>query len=274
MKISNIKRSFSESSFLKVFSLIKKNLNIYLYTIVLDFIFLALIIFIGKYFGSLIPQDPQEIMALFKTQTNLLLFVLIYPLIYYLFAIFVYSITKLSILNLIKKLYEKNKFTLKGFGKFYLLNTLLFIIFFFTTWILFGILALILTKDFLKYLILILSIPLLFFIYSIINISHTLFIKNEKNKIIKKSFKIAFNKINNYGMFIVWNIILTLIYLLFYNIIHLIFRFFIFTNKEILTTYGSIYLKIFNIISIIFIYLIIAFNRIYFYERIDKNVLQ
>ena len=310
MKNPNIKKRFVESSFYRVYHLIKKNPNIYLYTIILDFIFLALLISIGKYFGSFIPQDPQQIIALFKTQTNLLLFVFIYPLLYYLFVIFIYSITKLSILNLIKSLYKKHKFTLKGLGKFYLLNILIFIIFFFVALIVLGILALILRRDFLKYVILILSIPFLFFIYSIINISHTLFIKllnpkdskgfrseaskpfrkskafskrlgNSKNfqsnirkQTIKKSLNITFNKINKYGMFIIWNIILILIYLLFYNIIHLIFRFLIFTNKEILTAYGSTYLKIFNIVSIIFIYLIIAFNRIYFYERIDKNVLQ
>jgi len=272
--MKKIKRLFLESSFLKVFNIIKKNPNIYFYTIILDFILLAVIISIGKYFGSLIPQDPQQLMNLFKTSTNLLLFVFGYPLIYYLFVIFIYSITKLSILNLIKSLQEKNKFNLKGLGKFYLLNILLFIIFFLTALALLGILALILERGFLEYLVLILAIPFLFFVYSIINISHTLFIKEQKNKIIRKSFNIAFNKINKYGAFIIWNLILILTYLLLYNIIHLIFRFTIFTNQELLTTYGSIYLKIFNIISIIFIYLIISLNRIYFYKKIDKNVLQ
>lgn len=271
--ILSIKKSFLESTFLKVHRIIKKNPNIYVYTIVLDFIFLFLIIFIGKYFGSLIPQDPQQLMAFFKTTTNLLLFVFIYPVIYYLFVIFIYSMIKLSILNLIKSLYEKNRFSFKRLGKFYLLNILIFIIFFFSGLILFGLLALILRRDFLKYVILILLIPFLFFLYSIINISHTLFIKDGKKGIIKKNFNIAFNKINKYGMFIIWNFIIILIYLLFYNIIHLIFRLFIFVNREILTTYGSIYIKIFNIISLIVLYLIIAFNRIYFYERIDENVL-
>lgn len=273
MKNLNIKKSFLESSFFKVLKIIKKNSPIYLYTIIFDLIFLALIMTVGKYLGSLIPQDPQQLMELFKTQTNLLLFVIIYPIIYYLFVIFIYSITKLSILNLIKSLYEKNKFNLKGLGIFYLLNILLFITFFLTASALLAVSALILERGFLKYLVLILAIPFLFFAYSTINISHTLFIKDQKNKIIKKSFNTAFNKINKYGTFIIWNIILILIYLILYNIIHLIFRLTLFTNKELLTTYGSTYLKIFNIISIIFIYLLISFNRIYFYERIDKNVL-
>lgn len=274
MKNINIKKRFAESSFLRVFNIIKKNPNIYLYTIILDFIFIALIMFIGKYFGSLIPQDPEQIMALFKTQANLLLFVFIYPTIYYLFIIFLYSITKLSILNMINQLYEKNKFNLKGIGKFYLLNILLFVIFLFIALFLLGLLALILQRDFIKYIALILLVPFLFFTYSMINISHTLFIRHQRNKIIKQSFNITFNKLKQYGMFIIWNLILTIIYLLFYNIIHLIFRFLIFSNQELLTAYGSIYLKAFNIISIIFICLLIAFNRIYFYERIGENVLQ
>ncbi len=274
MEKLNIKKRFVESSFLRVFNIIKKNPNIYLYTIILDFIFIALIMFIGKYFGSLIPQNPEQITALFKTQANLLLFVFIYPIIYYLFIIFLYSITKLSILNMINQLYEKNKFNLKGIGKFYLLNILLFVIFLFAALFLLGLLALTLQRDFIKYIALILLIPFLFFTYSMINISHTLFIRHQRKKIIRQSFNIAFNKIKRYGMFITWNLILTIIYLLFYNIIHLLFRFLIFSNKELLTAYGSVYLKAFNIISIIFIYLLIAFNRIYFYERIGENVLQ
>ena len=272
MRNFNIKKRFVESSFLRVFSIIKKNPNIYLYTIILDFIFVALIMFIGKYFGSLIPQNPQQLMDFFKSQANLLLFSLIYASIYYLLIIFIYSITKLSILKLIK--YKKSKFSMKSLGKFYSLNISIFAIFFFTILILLWVLAAILTRDFLKYLLLILLIPLIFFVYSIINISHTLFIKNQRERIIRKSFNIAFTKIKQYGMFIVWDILLALIYLLFYNLIHLFFRFIIFSNQELLTAYGNIYLKTFNIISVIFLYIIIAFNRIYFYERIDKNVLQ
>ena len=273
MKNFNIKKRFLESSFLKVINIIRKNLNVYFYTIVLDFIFLALIVLVGKYSGSLIPSNPQQLMDLFKSSTNLLLFVFGYPILFYLFVLFVYSITKLSILNLVKSLYEKNRFTLKRLCKFYLLNILLFVIFFFGGLILLGILALIFKKEFLTYVVLVLLIPFLFLLYSIINISNTLFIKSWEKGAIKKSFSIGFSNINKYGMFVIWDFAVILAYLLFYNIIHLIFRLFIFSNEEILTNYGGIYLKVFNIISLVVIYLVIAFNRIYFYERIDKDVL-
>jgi len=272
--MKKIKRLFLDSSFFRVLNIINKNRNTYLYTLVLDFIFLALIVIIGKYIGSLIPQDPQQLVDFFKSQANLLIFVIVYPIIYYIFVIFLYSITKLSILNLIKPLYEKQRFTLKGLGRFYLLNLLLFIIFLIAALVIMGILALILQKDFLKYVVLILAIPFFLLLYSIANISHTLFINNHRKKIIRQSFSIAFNKIKRYGSFIAWDILLILIYLIIYNIIHLIFRFTIFLNQQILTSYGPLYLKIFNIISIIVLYLIIAFNRIYFYETIKKNVLQ
>ncbi len=271
--IKQIKKRFLESSFLKVLSLIKNNPNIYLYTIAFDFLFLTLILLIGKYLGSLIPQDPDQIMALFKTQTNLLIFVFLYTVVYYLFIMFIYSTVKLTMLNLIKSLYEKNKFSLNRLGKFYLLNILIFLIFTLIGLILFAIFALILTREFLIYIVVIVLIPLIFFLYSIINISHIFFIKTDEKGIIKKSFKLSFNKINKYGMFIMWDIAFIAIYLLFYNIIHLIFRFFIFSNQQMLTSYGGLYLIIFNIFSLIVFYLIIAFNRIYFYKRIGKNVL-
>ena len=265
-------KKFKQSSFFRVFNIIKKNPNIYLYTLVLDFIFLAVIMFIGKYFGSLIPSDPQQITELFKTQTRILVFVLIYPVVYYTFITFIYSIVKLKILNFIINLYEKRKFTLKGLGKFYLLNLSLLAIFVFTALIILGILTLLLEKEVLASITLVLLIPFLFFLYSIINISHTFFI-NKKEKPLKSSFKILFTKINKYGLFIVWNLVLILIYLIFYNIIHLLLKFTIFSNQEILAAYGGIYLKTFNIISLIAIFLLIAFNRIYFYEIAGKNVL-
>jgi hypothetical protein len=262
---------FKQSSFLRVFNIIKKNPNIYLYTLVLDFIFLAVIMFIGKYFGSLIPSDPQQLTELFKTQTRMLVFVLIYPVVYYAFITFIYSLLKLKILNFITNLYEKRKFTLKRLGKFYLLNLSILALFVFTALILLGILTLLIQKEALAPITLILLIPFLFFLYSIINISHTFFI-NKKEKPLKSSFKILFTKINKYGMFIVWNIALILIYLIFYNIIHLLLKFTIFTNQEILAAYGGIYLKTLNIVSLIAVFLLIAFNRIYFYE-LGKNVL-
>lgn len=266
-----IKQKFLESYFLRVLGIIKRNFNVYFYTIILDFIFLALIFFVGKYFGSLIPSSPQELFNLFKSSTNLLLFVFLYPIAYYLFVLSVYSITKLIILNLIKSLYEENEFTLRRFGKFYLLNIMVFALFFFSALILLGILALIFKEDFLNYVVLILLAIFLFFLYSVINISHTLFIKNEGDKIIRKSINIAFNKIDRYGMFIVWNSAVVLVYLISYN---LIIRLLIFVNRDLFASYGGVYEKIFSIVSFVIIYLIIAFNRIYFYEKIDKDVLQ
>ena len=72
-------------------------------------------------------------------------------------------------------------------------------------------------------------------------------------------------------MFIIWNSVVILIYLVLHN---LILRLLIFVNKDLLVSYGSVYEKIFNVVSLVVIYLIMAFNRIYFYERIDEDVLQ
>jgi hypothetical protein len=113
----------------------------------------------------------------------------------------------------------------------------------------------------------------IFFFYSTINISHTLFIHDQRKHLIKDSFKITFHKLKIYYQFIIFNIAITLIYLIIYNILHFIFKFLVTKNQQILINYGSAYLKIFQISSIIFIYLLISFNRIYFYGRINKNVL-
>jgi hypothetical protein len=261
-----LKKSFLES--LDAFRFIRKNLNVYLFTIILDFIFLAAILFVGKYLGSLFPQDPQQIFAIFKTQANLLLFAIIYPILYYLFVVFLYSLTKLIILRKIMK-----QSSLKHIWKFYMLNILLFLTFLAATLIILGLLNLVLQSEFLKYVVFVLIIPYFFFVYSIINICHTLFVKNREN-VIKQSFMTAFKRIKTYFLFAVWDIILIAAYLLLYNIIHLIFRFFVFSNQALLDSFGSAYLTTFHAISVVFLYMILAFNRIYFYQRIDENVLQ
>ena len=269
--MKNLKKKFKYSTFFRVFNIIKNKPNNYLYSLVIDFIFLAIILSVGKYLGSLLPADPEKLMAIFKTQSNLLLFVIIYPIVYYLFVIFMYSIAKLGILNYIKGFYEENKFSIKNLGKFYILNILVFLIFLTSALLIFGIIALVLQQSFLKYVVLIILVPFLFFFYSILNISHMLFTKNNKNPI-KKSFQIAFNDIKNYGAFILWDLSLLGVYFLLYNLIHLILTYTLFTNENILASIAPSYLSAFNLISMIFIYIIIAFNRIYFFERI-KNVL-
>ena len=270
---SGIKKRFRESAFFKVIKVIRNNLGVYFYTLVFDFIFLGLIFFIGKYVGSFIPSDAQQLMDYFKSKANLLLFVTIYPVIYYLFVIFVYSITKLSVLNLVKAMHEKNKISLKGIGKFYVLNIIIFIIFFFSGVILMATLAFIFKKEFMSYATLVLAIPFLLLLYSVINISHTMFVKGFREKVARRSFKITVYKIKSYGMFLAWDIVLILVYLVVYNMINLLFKFFILTSSEMINSYGGVYVKTANIISLIFVYLIIAFNRVYFYERIDKSVL-
>ncbi|MBW2988705.1 hypothetical protein KY358_00140 [Candidatus Woesearchaeota archaeon] len=271
--MKKIKKMFRESSFLNVFRLIRKSPHIYLYTVIIDFIFLAFILIAGKFLGSLIPSDPARLMAVFKTQANLLLFVILYPVIFYLFVILIYSLAKLMILNIALSLYEKRRFKLQGFGKFYCLNLLLFIIFLTVALAFISLSSLIFKMDFLKYVALVFMLPFAFFSYSILNIAHTLFIKDRRSGMIRSSFKIAFHKTRAYSSFAFWSILLALSYLVIYNILHQLFRFTLFLNKDFLSAYGPLYVRIFNISSIIFVYLIIAFNRIYFLENIDKNVL-
>ena len=227
----------------------------------------------GKYLGSLVAGDPEQLINFFKTPTKLLIFLVTYSAAYYLFILFIYSAIKLLILNLIKSLCKEEKLRLKMIGRFYALNISIFAIFLFVGVVLYSLLYAIFDEEFLKYIILILSIPFLFFLYSVINVSHTIFAKEGKKGVIKKGFSIAFRKIVRYGAFLIWDFIIFAVYLLIYNLIHLIFRKFVFVNETLLASYGGLYLTIFNIASLIALYLVISFNRVYFYGGIDKDVL-
>ena len=267
IKMKKLKKRFVNSTFLSTLIKIEENKRTYLHTILIDFIFLALFLSIGRYIGSLIPSDPQQLLSIFKNSANLLVFAIAYPIIYYIFIIFLYSTTKLAILRLI----SKKQVSMKKIGSFFLLNLYIYLTFIIVGLLGMSVLGLIFKREFLKYILLALLIPFIFFLYSILNIAHTKFIKQE-TKLFRKSFKTTFKKIKTYGTFILWNISIALAYLLVYNIIHIILRYTLFANKNILTLYGGIYVQTFNIISLIFLYFIISFNRIYFLE-LAKNVL-
>jgi hypothetical protein len=76
--MNKFKKAFLNSSVFNALTIIKKTPNLYLYTIILDFVFLTIFIFLGKYLASFIPADAQQLMDIFKTQLNLLLLYLYY----------------------------------------------------------------------------------------------------------------------------------------------------------------------------------------------------
>ncbi len=273
LKINNL---FFNSYLFKTLKKLKNNFHLYSCTIVLDLIFLAVVLLMGKYLSLLLPLEPEELYPVMSSPTKLIFLIFVYPVVYYLFLIFIYSIMKLIVLGIIKKSFERSKLKLRRIFRFYLLNLSIFIIFSFV-----GIVSLVLIKIlfenvFYRYILTLLSIVYLFFFYSTIQISNIIFIKFDKTKLrrlLRDSFFIVFKKIMKYGTYLCWDIVGIFLYLLFYNIVHVIFRAFVFSNKELIIRYAPSYLRVFNIVSLVFVYFMLAFNRFYLYAIIDKNVL-
>lgn len=245
---------------------VRKEADKYLFTVVIDLLFLGGVLFVGKYLGSLVPE-PQQLLDIFGTQWRLLSFAFGYVVAYYSFAIFLYSLAKLFILRIL----EGKKPGIHGLSRFFLLNIILTLVIVAAGMLIWGVLLILFQQQWLKYLVLLIGVPFIFFSYVIFNISHVLFAKGERKKVFRRSVFLAFKPARYYG-FLVWNLVFIIGFLAFLNAIHFAIRYTFFTSAERIAAYASGYLMATNAVFLIFAYLVIAFNRVYFFEK--YHVLQ
>lgn len=250
----------------KTFSLIKNNPKIFFYIVIIDILFLGVLNLFYKLTDFLILKDTTEISKI------IVIFYLVITVLYYLLLVLIYSFFKYIILKKIKLLSGKIK---TGFKKFYLLNLLIFVVFFAAILLLNPIILLSVKEQYRPYVFLIINLPLFLIAYIFMNISHTIYSESKKTiikDIIKKTFGFM-GKIKNYiGIFLA-DIIAIVAYFMIFYLIGSLLKITVFKATFGATAY-TIYETIFVIITSIFLYLIIFFNRIYFYSIVkDKNVL-
>lgn len=115
-------------------------------------------------------------------------------------------------------------------------------------------------------LIIVIVIILLIYFYTLLNILHSIFLKETNlRKIIKQSFSRSF-KLSSYKIY--WHnfkviLISSLVLLLFYSFMKL----FVLTSMTAYLRYGGIYRWGLNLIMLITGYFLLLFNRINFYEK-------
>ena len=202
-------------------------------------------------------------MEMFGTQGKLLLFAVGYPVVYYVFAIFLYSIAKLHILKMIT---PHRKIGMSELPKFFLLSILVFGGIFLIGLIVMMVLAVAFKQDFLKYIILVLGVPYLILAYTIFNLSHSHFAKGDRQGLIRISLKDPFLHLG----YLPYDLLFFAGFFIVFNVINVILRYTIFLNQGMLSSFGPVYIKIYNALFLIVIYAVVAFNRIFFV----KNVLQ
>ena len=258
-------KKLKDSYFVKTFRLLKKNPDNLFLIFILDIWFVAALLLSSKLTGlsgKILFRQPLQ----FYSITPLLIFAVGY----YLVIMVIYSFFKYFVLHYLKGMSKKVKMGFKRFGSFFLLNfiviTFLFIIFIALN----GIFLLNVKSQLRTATLLLISIPFISFSYAIINIMHTLFINLKKNKeVLIKTIKIAFIGIKSYAGIYLSSIAILIAYYFFYYTISFILK-----NTASYMIYYSAYLKIFIILTGIILYLIIFFNRAYFYLIIKEKFLK
>lgn len=251
----------------KTFYAIKSNPMLFFNTLVFDFLFLVILYYINVLTRLSLPTEEA-----LTPNIGFVVSFLLFTMIYLLLLIFIYSFLKYCILDFIKmlvdlswkfrKITREKKFDLSRFFKFCFLNLIILVSSFIMFTILNAVYFFSVKQEYLNIIFLLTMVPLFLFIYAYLNITHSLFTLGfDLKETIRKGF-VLLKKIRSYYVVFISSVLFILAYSLIYFIIALI-----------ITSLTSVNLPVYNIvftvITTVVFYLIIAFNRTYFYLIVD-----
>lgn len=251
--------------FKKSFRLLKSNPDKTSLMVLFDALFLAAIF-------SLYRLANYFAQSLVIPKTALSAFVFIaFSLAYYLMILLAYSFFKYGILDFIKSLFEKTKFSFKRLGQFYSLNIMIAGIFF-AIILFFNFVLSSIKQSYAPFVFIIIAIPYLLLLYVVVNTSHPLFYEGSSIKeSIKKSLKITFTKIKAYRESILAMILLALLlWLLFLGSGYLV-RLLASKNYPLYLSLYAYFKQASIIIFDLAFYLVILINRVSFYAIVREN---
>ena len=250
---------------LKSLKLVKEKPKLFGLMILFDILFVV---------GGILFRKLTELFArslVIPQNVTGLLTVTLLSIMYYLAMLFVYTFIKYHILHYVEAYFQKMRFTYDRLGKFFILNLILGGIFFMEMIVLFFFLQS--TKaEFRPFLLIIFMVPLIIFSYLLLEISHSLFIL-ENRRPISTAIKTVFTRIKIYKetflSILIPGIILTILFV--------ITGFFIRLNapKDYFAYYAAYtkFQQVIGIIILIVLYFIIVLNQIIFYMYSKENVL-
>ena len=270
--IANLKKRFVTTRGSAVLQQIINRKGLFLLATLIDLIYLGIIVAIGTFVSSKIPTDQNALLQYFGNTTNLMVFAILYPLLYYLLIILIYSAVKLILLHYYESMHQSRKISFSKFWQFYGLNILLYFSFFAVFLLLISVFGLLLQKEFLKYVLVVITPFFVFFLMAIVHIAHAAFIHGSTQRNFKKSFSLTFKKVKRYGAFLLWDIAFIGVFYIVFNAIHILLRYTVFTNQALVARLSQPYTSLISIVSLVFIFLILGFNRLYFLEADRKNV--
>jgi len=249
-KLDKYTQLLKKTIFFEVFTLIKKNPKLYFLILLMDVVFLVSAYLFGS-LGKLFLQPIMDIGSVSIALASIPVYVLL--------LILINSYTKYTALHFVKNLVKKSSLSFKRIKSFYLLHLAIIaisgaIVFFFVLVINYGI-----KEDYVSLTAKIILFILALFVYSLINISHSLFALGLSFKeVMKKCFRFTFTKIGKYYGVFVFSLFVFAIFVLIYYLLGIALIYFSAFNPKMYN------LSLVTVASIL-IYVLQSYNRIYFY---------
>jgi len=271
MNKKEVIRWFKNSLFFRALELIGLNKRLFFLTLIFDLLFILTLYYSSQLISSLITIKAAEIIKFFTLPLLSLIFGFLFFIAYISLLILIYSFFKYCILDIIKSMTQKTEFNLKRFNRFYLLNLIICISISILFLIISIIISLSIKEQYFPIVSLIVFIPLAMVFYSFLNFSHSYY--TLKPMPIKTILKYSLKKISKPSSYYKVYLIILLYFLVYFIIYYpsaLLLKT-ILSQKYNLLGYYPTYIKIFTIITLIVIYLIIAYNRIYFYLNVKED---
>lgn len=196
-------------------------------------------------------------------------FALYMLLAYYLLIIIAYSFFKFIILRLIRKMVNKDRFSFRGLVGFFSLNFIvlnaLLVIFLAFSAAAYSVVA----EEYQAYIVRAIFLAVVVMAYPLVNLAHSFFMQHlsVKESIIKglRMFRKASMHMHIYA----FSILAAAAYLLVYASIAWVLKSLFFGDAVL--EYNNTYITIFFVISLLAFYVILAFNRIYFYLAAEEG---
>ncbi|MAG08188.1 hypothetical protein CMO89_01840 [Candidatus Woesearchaeota archaeon] len=166
---------------------------------------------------------------------------------------------------------EKTGFSFRRFGRFFLLNLIIFASVFIIFLAITIIISLAIKKQYLQITTLIVLVLLALITYSFLNFSHSYFMLKPGSikSTLKSSLKKTFRRLSSYYKIYIISLLFFIAYIIIYYPFALLLKS---TLPQNALRYLPIYVRAFTIITLIIIYLITAHNRIYFYMNTKEAI--
>lgn len=230
-----------------------------------DILFIISILVIGKLSTIIAPGIRDLLISEFGLNPFTIIISIIGALLYLFLLVFFYSFFKYLILDILQSYTSKTEFTFKHLSNFYLLNVSIL----FPSLIIFLLIALVLgvaiKPEYSKTILLVIMVFFSFVVYLIVNSAHSYFIQFKgSKKALVAGLNFSFKHIRAYLPLVLVILISAILYATLY--------YFLLWSVKLMQniTFSVIISKGLMTITFIYLYVLMVYNRLYFYLSIKK----